>query len=135
MHREADIRFVDDSHKDFYISHSQKLRPDAYLRSSIYTLGMCHDTRRNFTRIFDASSRCINPETIREPWQTGTSLKVTQLAFQLFTGRAPTALLDNVENYDECSRYCVSEIFCCSYAPYFVEAIKLRFPEYLCVVG
>ena len=135
MHREADIRFVDDSHKDFYISHCQKLRPDTYLRSLIYTLGMCRDTRRNFMRIFDAGSRCINPETIREPWQTRTSLKVTRLAFQLFTGRTPTALLDSVDYYDECSRYCVSEIFCCSYAPYFVEAIKLRFPEYLCVAG
>ena len=26
--------------------------------------------------------------------------------------------------------YNVSEIFCCGYAPYFYEAIKLRYPEY-----
>ena len=26
--------------------------------------------------------------------------------------------------------YNPSEIFCCSYAPYFVEALKLRYPEY-----
>lgn len=26
--------------------------------------------------------------------------------------------------------YAPSEIFCCSYAPYFWEAIKIRYPEY-----
>jgi hypothetical protein len=26
--------------------------------------------------------------------------------------------------------YAVDEIFCCGYAPYFYEAIKLRYPEY-----
>lgn len=26
--------------------------------------------------------------------------------------------------------YNPSEIFCCSYAPYFVEALKIRYPEY-----
>ena len=28
------------------------------------------------------------------------------------------------------SSYAPSEIFCCSYAPYFWEAIKIRYPEY-----
>ena len=26
--------------------------------------------------------------------------------------------------------YNLSEIFCCEYAPYFYEAIKIRYPEY-----
>ena len=30
----------------------------------------------------------------------------------------------------ECRKYSVSDIFCCSYAMYFWEGIKLRYPEY-----
>lgn len=30
----------------------------------------------------------------------------------------------------ECRRYSVSDIFNCSYAMYFWEGIKLRYPEY-----
>jgi hypothetical protein len=131
MYHEFNIRFVDDRHKAFYIGQSQKLKPDVYLKSLIYTLGMCHDTRRNFNLIFDVGNRCINPATMNAPWQTGTSLKVSRLAFQLFTDSTPTAFMDSAYNIDECKRYCVSDIFCCSFAPYFVDAIRLRFPEYL----
>ena len=31
---------------------------------------------------------------------------------------------------DECRQYTVEEIFCCAYAPYFWQAIQIRYPEY-----
>ena len=124
------IRFANDWHKSFYISQSQKLRPDVYLKSLIYTLGMCCDTRRKFDVIYDTDLKEINPDAINEPWQTKSSLKVTRLAFQLFTDNTPSAFKNGTFNFDECKHYCVSDIFCCSFAPYFVEAIRIRYPEY-----
>ena len=124
---ESNIRFADEAHRAFYIEHSQKLQPDAYLRSLIYTLGICRDTRRNFGSIYDDRKRAIIPDAICQPWQTGSSLKVTRLAFQLFTDTTPTASLGDVHDIDECKRYSVSDIFCCSFAPYFFEAIILRY--------
>ena len=68
---------------------------------------------------------------------TSGSVKVTRLAFQLFTDTTPTARTYNeaksrvVEDFDECKRYRVSDIFCCGYAPYFVEAVTLRYPEHM----
>jgi hypothetical protein len=129
MYHEYNIRFADDRHKAFYISQSQKLSPDVYLKSLIYTLGMCHDTRRNFDSIYDHSLKKINPDAVNEPWQTGSSLKVTRLAFQLFTDNTPSAYVNSNFNFAECKRYSVSDIFCCSLAPYFVEAVRLRYPE------
>jgi len=131
MIQKSNIRFADEAHKTFYSELSQKLKPDVYLRSLIYTLGMCHDTRRNFSSIYNRSTRCINPDVVHEPWQTGSSLKVTRLAFQLFNGNAPSALIGGVADFEECLRYSVSHIFCCSYAPYFFEAIYIRYPEYI----
>ena len=124
------INFADEMHKAFFLKQSQRLKPDVFLSSLIYTLGMCNDTRRHFHSIYDAENRTINPQAIREPWQTGSSLKVTRLAFQLFTNSTPTAFFDGSISMDECKLYSVSDIFCCSYAPYFVVAIKLRYPEY-----
>ena len=34
------------------------------------------------------------------------------------------------EKLAECGRYTVEELFCCSYAPYFWQAIQIRYPEY-----
>ena len=130
MNTDSNIRFVDEMHEAFYVQQSQKLRPDVYLRCLIYTLGICDVTRRNFNSIYDASDGTINLEAIFHGWQTGSTLKITRLAFQLFTNTTPTAFLDYGGDIDECRRYSVSDIFCCSFAPYFIEAISLRYPEY-----
>lgn len=37
---------------------------------------------------------------------------------------------EDSEKGEMSSYYNVSEIFCCSYAPYFGEGIKIRYPEY-----
>jgi hypothetical protein len=124
--------FVDAEHLKFYGEQAKILNPDCYLKALIYTLGVCPDTRRRFDSLYDAKSRTIAPSTIRAAWQTGSSLKVTRLAFQLFTDSTPSAFLDPcIPDFDERGRYSVSDIFCCGYAPYFVEAIKLRYPEYM----
>jgi len=60
-------------------------------------------------------------------WQTSGSVRVVRLAFNLYTDGTPS-----VNNYkrkdeqiDECRRYSVSDIFCCGYAMYFWQGIKL----------
>ena len=127
--------FDSEEHYSFYIEKVEKLNPDVYLRALIYAVGICPDTRRRWQSFYDEADRSIKPEVINEGWQTGTTYKITRLAYQLFTDGTPTAVTydekDNqTEDFKECSRYSVSDIFCCEYAPFFVEAIKLRYPEY-----
>ena len=130
------IFFRDTEHLQFYINQSKRLNPDRYLKSLIYTLGLLPDTRRRFDAIYDVNGKIIVPETIRSAWQTGGSLKVTRLAFQLFTDCTPSAFLDpDMPDIDECRKYSVSDIFCCGYAPFFAEAIKIRYPEYMSTEG
>ena len=54
------------------------------------------------------------------------------MAFNLFCNGMPS-----VENYrkkdeqlKEAASYSVEDLFCCSYAPYFWQAIQIRYPEY-----
>jgi len=127
-----DVFFVGYGHLDFYTVQSLRLNPDCYLKALIYALGICPDTRRRFDSLYNVKDKCIVPETLNSDWQTGGSLKVTRLAFQLFTDGTPSAFLDpDLPDVAECMRYSVSDIFCCGYAPFFVEAIKLRYPDYM----
>ena len=124
--------FADNEHFVFYTEQSARLNPDRYLKALIYTLGICPDTRRRFELIYDVNEMCIVPEILNSGWQTSSSLKVTRLAFQLFTDTTPSAFLfSDKPDVVECKRYSVSDIFCCGYAPYFVEAIKIRYPGYM----
>lgn len=59
----------------------------------------------------------------------GSSVKVTRLAYSLWN-RCNYDSEKDIEDGKVSIYYNPSEIFCCGYAPYFYEAIKLRYPEY-----
>lgn len=84
---------------------------------------------KNFDDIFNLKSGEININALQGKYQTGTSKKVTRLAFNLWNGCNFDREQD-IENKNLSANYNVSEIFSCGYAPYFYEAIKIRFPEY-----
>ncbi len=125
--------FRDKKHKEFYENILRQIeeyrKADVYDRSFIYTLGICPVTRKHVNEIFDLSREEINIDSLNKNWQTGTSKKVTALALNLRNDFK----YENSEDMEKAkisSDYHVSNIFSCSYAPYFYEAIKLRFPEY-----
>ena len=127
--------FASQEHKDFFMKKASELKADTYLKTLIYTIGICPDTRSRWSSFYDEADRSIRLEVINQGWQTSGSLNVTRLAFQLFTDGTPTALTyseDDVEHEDfrECQKYSVSDIFCCGYAPFFVQAVQLRYPEF-----
>lgn len=127
------MEFIDLAHKEFYEEKLDELKKlgkkDAYYRSLIYTLGISETTREHFSSIFDIKEGMININSISSAWQTSTSVKVTRMAFSLWN----CCMYDSEGDREEgkMSRgYNTSELFCCSYAPYFWEAIRIRYPEY-----
>ncbi len=72
----------------------------------------------------------INLDAIKAGWQTGTSEKVTRMAFNLWNHSIMFDSEEDLENEKISNCYAPSEILCCSYAPYFWEAIQIRYPEY-----
>ena len=48
----------------------------------------------------------------------------------LWNGWRYDSYTDDSEENSASADYVVDEIFTCSYAPYYWEAIRLRFPEY-----
>jgi hypothetical protein len=128
-----EIRFMNKQHEAFYYRHIQKCRyNDAYHRALIYCLGISRDTRSHIDSIYDFSTGCVKPECLKEGWQTSGSERVVRLAFNLYCNGTPS--VDDDERTEvqltECKRYSVENIFCCGYAPYFIEAVKVRYAEY-----
>ena len=79
--------------------------------------------------VYDFKTGCVKTECLHEGWQTSGSLKVVRMAFNLYRNGTPSVLDydDAEEQVDECRRYTVEELFCCAYAPYFWQAVQIRY--------
>jgi len=136
------ILFADPQHEEFYKGMIQRFTdrnggkaPDVYQEAMAYTLGLTGETRRNAGSLFNMKENGIEPAGLIEPWQTGTTKKVTRLAFNLWNGF--TSKVERDETEEEGYRieetdpgFAVDNIFCTDLGRYFFEAIKLRYPEY-----
>ena len=84
------MKFIDIKHKQFFYEKYDEIvklgKSDVYYKSIIYILGICETTRENFDDIFNVKSGEINIDSIQSPYQTGTSSKVTRMAFSLWNG-------------------------------------------------
>ncbi len=131
------ITFKNQEHEMFYMNCLSKCkRQDVYHKALVYCLGISGDTRRNVERIFDFKKGSVRSKCLEEGWITSGSEKVVRMAFNLFCNGTPSAYaLEGEEKIKECRRYTVEDLFCCEYAIYFWEAIKIRYPEYCFPIG
>ena len=112
----SEIRFVDRDHLAFYNQTlNQSGNNDPYHKAFFYIMGISGETRRN---IFDFKEDCIRSDCIYDGWQTSGSERLTRLAFNLWNGWNSDG---GATPYD---------LFDCEYAPYMMEGIRLRYPEY-----
>ena len=130
--RRYTVTFKNKEHEEFYMNCLQRCkRQDVYHKALIYCLGISVDTRQNVERIYDFSKDSVKTECLGEGWITSGSARVVRMAFNLFCNGTPSAYdLEGEEKVRECKRYTVEDLFCCEYAVYFLEAIKVRYPEY-----
>lgn len=127
------IIFKNKQHEKFYLEYLPQCRyQDVYHKALVYCLGISEDTRRNAKKIYDFKTGYVQTECLNEGWQTSGSMKIVRMAFNLYCNGTPSVedSEDAEEQLQECRRYTVEDLFCCGYARYFWEAIKIRYPEY-----
>ena len=127
------IIFISNAHEKFYYERLKEVRcQDVYHKALCYCLGISNDTRKNVKRIYDFKTGCVKTECLREGWQTSGSVKVVRMAFNLYCNGTPSVYdyEDAEEQIGECREYTAEELFCCAYAPYFWQAVQIRYPEY-----
>ena len=121
------LKFLDEEHENFYSdmvlrTHSEE---DVYRKAFFYALGLTDETRRHIDSLYGFTGKCINFTGFSAAWQTGTSIKVTRLAFNLFNGFTGEDVKDTNANH-----YSPEDLFACNLAKYMFEAVKLRYPDY-----
>ena len=127
------INFKNKEHENFYMEYLSRCRyQDVYHKALVYCLGIDKDTREKVNRIYDFSTGRVITECLQEGWQTSGSEKTVRLAFNLYCNGIPSVndYGDAEAQVKECRCYTVEDLFCCGYARYFWEAIKIRYPEY-----
>lgn len=130
------IVFKDDEHEQLYNDLCERMKYlDEYHRAAAYLLSLDDVCNEHIADIFDLQEDVIIPEALERAWQTGTSMKTTRLLFNLWNGY----YTDNKTYTDEDGQekdlpsmyYAPDNIFNCSYAPYYWQAIKMRYPLYI----
>ena len=92
---------------------------DSEVVSVLYLIALVESVQGEIRhRAYDFQERLIKPECLKEPWQTSGTLKALRLAYNLWDGFVE----EEKEVYS--TPY---EMFDNYWAPYFVQAIKLRF--------
>jgi hypothetical protein len=118
----GNIRFASKEHEAFYYDMLAATRnSDVFHKAFFYAMGISAEARRNISTLFDFKEDCIKPEGLSAPWQTGSTYRQCRLAFNLWNGWTEEGKETRSTPY---------ELFDCSFAPYFFEAIRLRYPEY-----
>ena len=117
----SNILFHSEEHKCFFTEKISENGADVYYSPLVYLMGLTEETRGHFKDCFSEEERGINPAALEANWQTGTTDKITRLAFNLWNGWVSSP---------EEEAYTPYHLFCCEFAPFFYEAIKLRYPEY-----
>lgn len=128
-----DIIFISEAHEKFFHEKLKEVRyQDAYHKALVYCLGISEDTRRNVYNIYDFKSGCVKTECLHEGWQTSGSMRVVRMAFNLYCNDMPSVsdYDDAEEQLNESGQYSAEELFCCAYAPFFWQAVQIRYPEY-----
>lgn len=118
----SNIQFRSAEHRDFFLENMNKCRVnDSYHRAFFYVMGIASETRANINQMFDFKNDCIEPDGMHSGWQTSGTVKVCRLAFNLWNGYT---------DMNSPQSFTPEDLFCCEFAPYFMEGIKVRYPEY-----
>ena len=132
--KKKEMIFASAAHKKFYKEELKCTRKqDVYHQALCYCLGINKDTRDHIGEIYDFKTGYVNQDCLHEEWQTSESQRVVRMAFNLYCNGIPGVydIEDPEEQLKECHCYTVEDLFRCAYAPFFWQAIQIRYPEYV----
>lgn len=125
--------FANDQHRELYSSTLDRMKStDCYHIAAAYLLSLDNVLRDHMGAIFDFDGDVIKPDGMNADFQTSTSRKTSRLIFNLWNGYDGSEELDeDGEQTDPTRYYTLDSIFGCSYLPYYLEAVRIRFEIFM----
>ena len=115
------MQFYNNEHKEFYYKSIECCQmDDSYHRALFYVIGIDNDCRRNIHKLYNFENNQIKLNGLNEAWQTSGSFQCCLLGFNLFNGY--------VYNHNKIQSTPYG-LFTSEYGAFFIEGIKLRYPE------
>lgn len=118
--------FIDDQHREFFINNVNRTNSqrDSERKALFYALGITPETRASINHLYNFNENCIRFEGLTKGWQTGTTVRICRLAFNLYNGTTGP-------DPERASNYTPYNLFDNSLALYMLEAIKVRYADYI----
>ena len=135
MKTDLPIKFRNTTHEtNYHFIRTLMKRSDIERKVLAYLFSLDVVCCIHIREIYDFDENTIIPNALDKEWQTSTSRKTTRLAFNLFNGCCSDGETyigsDTFEELLPSAYFTPVNLFCCEYAPYYIEALKMRFPEY-----
>jgi len=118
------MKFMDDDHQVFYERMISAHKNDGYHRGLFYLLSLLPDTRRHINDLYNSKDDEIRLAGLHKAWQTGGSIRISRLAFNLFNGYDG---FDGEKQDEPASLYTPDALLDSSFCEYCLEACRLRF--------
>ena len=118
------MKYMDGDHQAFYERMLSQHKNDGYHRSLFYLLGLLPDTRQHVNDLYNAKDDTIRFGGLHKGWQTGGSIRVTRLAFNLYGGYDGN---DGEKQDEPASLYTPDALLDSYLCEYCLEACRLRF--------
>ena len=130
-----EIRFKDKDHELNYLSLFQQMKKQSSAHQAVaYLLALDPICFLHCRELYDFREGHTIPRGLDEAWHTLKSRRTTRLAFNLFDGHFSDGETyigsDGFEEMLPSRYYTPYNFFNCDDAPYYVEAVKIRFPKF-----
>jgi len=125
------IQFADLEHKVFFnrVRLADGCGNDPYRLSLFYLLGSCETIRQNFKTIYNPEKKIVDVESVFCGWQTGTTVRLTRLALNLYNGWYGYDY-ETKKQIEDADLYTPYELFCHELAEYALIAVAIRYERY-----
>ena len=129
------IKFRDEEHeRNYNFILDMMLYSDIERKALAYLFALDTVCFEHIRDLYDFSDNRIMLSGLEKDWQTGTSGRTTRLAFNLYNGYCSDGETyigsDGTEDSLPSAYYSPVYLFCCEYAKFYVEALRIRFPEF-----
>lgn len=128
-----DLIFIDEEHRDFFLLTLGRMKNvDERHLAFAYCLGISEKARERADQIYDFEGDRIRSDSSLIWESTGACGKAIRMAIHLYyDGISEITIEGNPDERKRNDRLCtVAELFCCVYAKFFWEAVKLRYPGF-----
>ena len=130
-----EIRFKDKDHELNYLSLFQEMKKQSSAHQAVaYLLALDPICFLHCRELYDFREGHTIPRGLDEAWHTLKSRRTTRLAFNLFDGYFSDGETyigsDGFEEMLPSRYYTPFNFFGCYDAPYYVEAVRIRFPKF-----